>query len=179
MTGSRTLPSLTPLAAARLIFWFAAATIVGAWIFEAMGFLPCDLCLKQRIPYYLGIPLAALTAYAARRGAAAARAGLAIIALLFLASAALAFYHSGVELKVFAGSSDCAGALNKAGSVEEFLNQLQHVKVVRCDEPALRVFGLSLSNWNVVISAGLALVAAAGWRSGKAHKGFLPSMSAR
>ena len=35
-----------PLALA--IFALAFAAIAGAWIFEAMGYLPCDLCLEQR-----------------------------------------------------------------------------------------------------------------------------------
>jgi hypothetical protein len=53
----------------------------------------------------------------------------------------------------------CWGTVNKAGSVEDFLAQLQTVKVVRCDEPALWVLGLTLSNWNVGISLALAAVA--------------------
>ena len=32
---------------------------------------------------------------------------------------------------------------------------------MRCDEVSLRVFGLSLANWNIFISAGLAALAAA------------------
>jgi disulfide bond formation protein DsbB len=41
------------------------------------------------------------------------------------------------------------------------LKQLQTIRVVRCDEVSLRVFGLSLANWNILISAALALLAAA------------------
>ena len=143
--------------AALAILIFAFATIAGAWIYEAMGFLPCELCLKQRIPYYIAMPVAALTTLWAHRGRAGlARAGLAALALLFLAGAALAAYHSGVEWKIFEGPTDCSGALSKAGSVEAFMQQLQSVKVVRCDEPALWVLGLTLSNWNVLISLALA-----------------------
>ena len=43
-----------------LIFAVAFATIAGAWIFEAAGYLPCDLCLKQRWVYYAGVPLAGM-----------------------------------------------------------------------------------------------------------------------
>ncbi len=158
------LPALGALKASRnaalAILLFAFATIAGAWTYEAMGFLPCDLCLKQRIPYYVAMPVAALTMLWAHRGRAAlARAGLIVLALLFLAGAALAAYHSGVEWKMFAGPSDCTGALSKAGSVDAFMQQLQSVKVVRCDEPSLWVMGLTLSNWNVLISLALAAIA--------------------
>lgn len=148
---------------ALLLLAVAAATIGGAWIYEALGYAPCELCLKQRIPYYAGIPLAALTALAARRGRERlTRAGFVLLALLFAAGAALAIYHSGVELKIFAGPSECAGAAGKVGSMDDFLKQLQTTKVVRCDQPALWVLGLTLSNWNVLISTALAAVAGAG-----------------
>ena len=51
---------LTPFRIALAILLIAAATIAGAWIFQAMGYVPCELCLKERIPYYVGIALAAL-----------------------------------------------------------------------------------------------------------------------
>lgn len=157
---------LTPLRAALIVAAVAAATIVGAWVYEALGYLPCELCLAQRIPYYVGVPLATLAAFAARYGAERwARAGLAALALAFSAGAALAVYHSGVELKLFAGPGDCAGALSEARSVEEFVNQLQRAKPVRCDQPALWVFGLTLSNWNILISLALAALAAIGTRA--------------
>lgn len=156
----------TPLGAALVILVVAFSTIVGAWIYESLGNAPCELCLKQRIPYYVGVPLAALAAIAAHRGRRGlARAALIALALLFAAGAALALYHSGVELKLFAGPSDCTGALNRAGSVDDFLKQLQTTKVVRCDQPALWVLGLTLSNWNVLVSAALVALAAWAWRS--------------
>lgn len=151
--------------AALIIGAAALATILGAWGFEALGYAPCELCLKQRIPYYAGVPLAALTVFAAWAGRAApARLGLAALALLFFAGAALALYHSGVELKLFAGPSDCSGALGEAASMQDFLRQLETVKPVRCDEPALRVLGLTLTNWNALISLALAGLAAAAAR---------------
>ena len=36
------------------------ATIATAWGFELIGgFIPCKLCLQERIPYYVGLPVAA------------------------------------------------------------------------------------------------------------------------
>jgi disulfide bond formation protein DsbB len=162
---SASLRAATPLRVALVVLAVAMATIGGAWIYESLGFSPCELCLKQRIPYYAAIPVAALAAFAAGKGKRRlAGAGLALIALMFAAGAALALYHSGVELKIFEGPTDCTGALSAAGKVEDFFAQLQTAKVVRCDQPALWVLGLTLSNWNVLISSALAAVALVGWR---------------
>ena len=47
-----------------------ALTIAGAWIFQAWGYQPCDLCLEQRTAYYVGIPLAVVAALCRRAPAA-------------------------------------------------------------------------------------------------------------
>lgn len=156
---------LRPPVIAALIFLISAASIGGALGFEHAGYLPCELCLKERLPYYLGMPLAALTAWAAiasRRRLALT--GFLLLAALFAAGGALAAYHSGVEWKWFAGPQDCSGDLMRASSTSDFLSQLRKVRPVRCDEPALRIIGLSLANMDVIVSLLLASLAAAGAR---------------
>ncbi len=151
---------------AALILAVSAATIGGAWAYEALGYLPCELCYKERIPYYAAFALAPLAALAAQTGRAGlARGAFLLMALLFVGDAGLSIYHSGVEWKIFPGPSDCSGALSAAGSMDDFMKQLETVKVVRCDEPALYVLGLTLANWNVLITAALAALAAIGARS--------------
>lgn len=152
------LPPTTPRALAALVLAVAVATIAGAWLYEARGYLPCELCYKERIPYYAAFVLAPLAALGGR----GARAAFALMAVLFAGGAALSVYHSLVEWKLVAGPSDCSGALTSAGSMDDFMKQLQNVKVVRCDEPSLWVLGLTLANWNVAISAVLAWIAAMG-----------------
>lgn len=142
----------------------AAAALGSAWYFQlALDLQPCPLCLEQRYAYYAAIPLAALVALAAWREAPGSLliAGLAVLALLALGNAGLGTYHAGVEWKFWAGPSDCSGPvldLRKAGSL---LDQLDKVKVVRCDEVQWRFLGLSLAGYNVLLSLGLA--ALAGW----------------
>ena len=77
---------ITVFGAALTITLTAFATIAGAWVFEAFGYLPCELCLKQRYAYYIGAPLAALTAIAAARNERLARALLMLLALLWSCS---------------------------------------------------------------------------------------------
>jgi disulfide bond formation protein DsbB len=154
--------TITPLRAALFLFVVATATSLGAWAFQYAGYAPCDLCLKQRIPYYIGIPVALLTLIVASRhrlGSRAARFGLGALTLIFIASALFGAYHAGVEWGFWPGPADCTGTLEKAGSMNDFMKQLQTTKVVRCDAVAIRILGLSLAGWNAVISAVMALVA--------------------
>lgn len=142
----------------------AAATIGGALIFEhVFGYVPCKLCLMQRNPYYVAIPLGLAAALLPPRWG---RMGLWLLALVFIVSAGLGAYHSGVEWGFFAGPSDCGGGAGAgAGNVGDFLSQLQTTRVVSCTEAAWRFLGLSLAGWNVLISlalAGFAARAAAG-----------------
>src|SRR3954463_10064856 len=74
-------------AAALIVALVGAATIAGAWFFElVLALKPCPLCLEQRVPYYIGIPLALLIALGAWRGAprAIVIAGLIALAGLML-----------------------------------------------------------------------------------------------
>jgi len=145
--------------AAGLILVAALGTIGGALVFEhVFGLRPCPLCLMQRYPYYAAMPVALAAALVSRP--AWARAGLALLALIFVVSAGLGAYHAGVEWGWWPGPSDCAGAPVPApGAVGDFLGQLQKTRVVSCTEAAWRFLGLSLAGWNVLISLALAAFA--------------------
>jgi len=146
-----------PRALALAVFALAFATIGGAWIYEAMGYLPCDLCHEQRYAYYVGVPLAALTALIAGPARKVAAALFVLLALIFAANMTLAVYHSGVEMHLWQGPTACTGsAMSGPANAGDLLSQLDNVKVVRCDAVSLRVFGLSLANWNIFISLALA-----------------------
>jgi len=159
------------LAAAGAILVVAAATIGGAFVFEALGYAPCDLCLKERIPYYAAIPVAALALALAAAGWRRLLAiALLALALIFLASAVFGAYHAGVEWGFWPGPADCTGTYRKSGSTDEFLQRLQTIKVVRCDAVAIRILGLSLAGWNAVVSALLAAVAVMGLRMSRRRR---------
>jgi disulfide bond formation protein DsbB len=152
--------------AAGLILLIAAATIAGAWIFQAFGIAPCELCLSERIPYYVGVPVAAMTLiFALRESKALMLVGFILLFLIFAFSAGFGVYHAGVEWHFWEGPTACTGStMTKATSMQDFLHQLQTVKVVRCDAVAIRILGLSLAGWNAVISVVLAVIAIWGAR---------------
>jgi disulfide bond formation protein DsbB len=167
--GSLSARRVLPLAIA--IFAIAAATILGALAFEHIGgYLPCALCLEQRTPYYVGIPLAALAIAAIwiKAPRAAVTALFALVAALMLYNTGLAAYHSGVEWGFWPGPASCAPSI-RIESAADMLNQLENAHAPSCTEAALRILGLSLAGWNVLISAllaALAIVAARkAWRA--------------
>ncbi len=157
--------SIPPFGIALAILAIASASIAGALLFEALGYAPCELCLKERIPYYAAIPFAGLAVFFAALGSKnLCRAVFATLALIFAASAILGAYHAGIEWGFWRGPTECSGPLQHARSVEDFWAQLQTIKVARCDIPALRILGLSLAAWNAIVSAGLAALAVLGLR---------------
>jgi disulfide bond formation protein DsbB len=161
-------PALT---AALAVTAIAAATLAGAWYFQlVLDIRPCPLCLEQRYAYYLAIPLGALTALAASRGAprAVLLAGLAILSLAALGNAGLGTYHAGVEWGFWQGPTDCTGPVGNLGSAGDLLKRLETVKVIRCDEVQWRFLGLSLAGYNVLIS--LLMAAVAGWGLAKSSR---------
>ena len=157
-------PALTASAAIAVI---AAATLAGAWFFQlVLEVLPCPLCLEQRYAYYLAVPLGAVVAFAAARGAPrpVLLVGLVILGLVALANAGLGTYHAGVEWGWWQGPTECTGPLLDLGNAGNLLDRLATTKVVRCDEVQWRFLGLSLAGYNVLISLLMAAIAAWGFK---------------
>ena len=150
----------------------ALVTIAVVWALQASGYVPCELCLKERLPFYAGLPLALLVAGLAGRGRASfAPAGYLALTILFLAGTGFGVYHTGVEWGFWPGPSSCTGALDHPAAVSDFLHQLQTTQVVRCDAPALKVAGLSLAGWNAIVCLALAGSAAYGFARSNAARG--------
>ena len=130
-------------------------TLAGAFYFQwGLGYVPCKLCLIERLPYYAAVPLAALGLLAPER---LTRILLGLAALGLLYGAGLGVYHAGAEWGFWAGPSDCGGGSGaNPGAVGDFLNALQSTRVVDCSTAAWRFLGVSLAGWNAAIAFVLA-----------------------
>jgi disulfide bond formation protein DsbB len=129
------------------------------------GILPCPLCLDQRVAYYAAIPLALLAVVFAPRAPVAARLLLAAVALAFVVNAGLGIYHSGIEWGFWPGPDACSGMAPLATNPGALLESLNRPSVIRCDAAALRILGISLAGYSALLSALLAVFAAAGLRA--------------
>lgn len=156
------------LALAMLVL--AAATILGALGFEHIGgYQPCHLCLMQRAPYYLGVPVAAVALAAVWMGAPrlVLVALFALFAALMLYGGGLAVFHSGVEWRFWEGPASCSPSVGVT-SAADMLNQIANTHAPSCTDAPWRLLGLSFAGWNVIVSAlllGLGLCGARlAWR---------------
>jgi disulfide bond formation protein DsbB len=138
------LKSLSPRQSLLAVFAVTLAVILGAFVFEYLGYAPCELCLKQRYAYYAVIPFALVMSFMPSR---VQRLALYLVAAVMLGSMVFGIYHSGVEWKWWPGPGTCTGG-DLGGGLPDLTK-----KPVMCDEPAIRIIGLSLAGWNAVISA--------------------------
>jgi disulfide bond formation protein DsbB len=143
---------------ALLLLVGSVTTLAGAWYFQwGLGYVPCKLCLQERIPYYAAIPLAVLGLVLP---AWATRLVLGLAALGLLYGAGLSVYHAGAEWSLWAGPTDCGGGAGaNPAAVGDFLNALQTTRVADCSTAAWRLAGISLAGWNALIAFALSSVA--------------------
>ncbi len=141
--------------AALVLAGISFAALAAAWTFEFSGYPPCSLCLEERIPYYAAVPGGLLVAFLANKHPRVAAFILAALALGFLYNAGLSIYHAGAEWHFWPGPDTCTGD-GDALQPKSLSKALQHNQVVRCDEAAIRIFGVSLAGYNVLLSGALA-----------------------
>jgi disulfide bond formation protein DsbB len=136
----------------------ASAVIVGAALVSEYGFglKPCILCLYQRVPYYINIALGLAAFVLSYRYPRLAILILSLTVLSFAADTAIAGFHVGVEHKWWPGLPECGGKIvPEHVSIDELRNSMERQAIVRCDEPAFVLFGISMAGYNCLISLAL------------------------
>ena len=141
--------------------------IVGSALgFEHLGgYVPCALCLEQRVPYYWGMPIVALGLILALLKWPGILVRLMLLAGLvcLLATIYLGAYHSGVEWGFFEAPESCAAGFSATSSdAGNLLESLATAKPPSCADAAGRFLGLSFAGWNVVAASVLAAIALRG-----------------
>jgi len=125
------------------------------------GLFPCEMCMWQRWAHIAGIA-AALVAIALRRTTPFSVMFTLLAALGIAISGAIGAFHAGVEYRWWAGPQACSGTIPTGLSPEELKKILFSAKMVRCDEPAWKLAGISMAGWNAILSALLAIVLGSG-----------------
>ena len=127
----------------------SAFLLAAALAFQAAGYAPCELCILQRWPHVLAATLG-LAAWFSH----GARAVLWLGALAAAVAVGFAAYHAGVEYGFWPGPTACTGGMGiGALSTTDLLAQIEaNTRVVRCDEPALVILGLSMAGMNALAS---------------------------
>ena len=138
-----------------IIFFIILLSIISTLIIEhALGHQPCNLCLYERIPYFLSALLIIKIFFFKKYE----KITLLILFLVFISSSLLAFYHFGIEQGFFNESFVCnvenqSKILSKGLLLKE-LNQ----NVVSCKDVTFRILGLSLAAINTILSIVLSII---------------------
>ncbi len=125
----------------------------GAFAFQYIGGLaPCKLCLTARWPHAAAIVIGVLALTLGWRflpwlGALAAAA-----------TSAVGVYHTGIERHWWQGPTSCSSGPIDQMDASALLDQILAAPIVRCDEVAWALGGISMASWNAILSAGLAVV---------------------
>ena len=133
----------------KIILLFNFVALISAYFIEyVLGHLPCNLCLIERIPYGLSIILI-ITILVLKKNQ---KFLILLLILTYIFSLAISFYHYGIEQGFFQESSVCGVRIfNDSITKEDLLRQLNE-KTVSCKDVTFRIFGLSLTSINIVIS---------------------------
>jgi len=134
----------------------SALMMLGALGFQYIGAMPpCDLCYWQRYPHIVAVALG-LLAFLLPRAALLPLAVLGAIATL--TTAAIGFYHTGVERDWWEGPAACTSADVSGLSSDQLFDRIMAAPIVRCDEVPWEMFGLSMASWNTLASLLLAVL---------------------
>ena len=133
----------------KIILLFSFVALISAYFIEyVLGHQPCNLCLIERIPYGISAILI-ITILVLKKNQ---KFLVLLLILTFIFSLAISFYHYGIEQGFFQESSVCGvRGFNESITKEDLLRQLNE-KIVSCKDVTFRIFGLSLTSINIVIS---------------------------
>ena len=133
----------------KIIFIFSFVALISAFFIEyILGHQPCNLCLIERIPYGLSI-IIIIAIFLIKKNQ---KFLVLLLIITFIFSFAISFYHYGIEQGFFQESSVCtAKNLTESVNKEDLLKQLSE-KIISCRDVTFKIFGLSLTSINIVIS---------------------------
>ena len=131
-----------------LLLLISAASLSFAYIVEyIMHLAACPLCIYQRFPYLIFITLSIIAASSEKN-----YDHYFIITAIF--ACILAGYHTGIERGIFELSPFCTPLVSVTDnlSVEDFTKMLYNEQIGTCNKPALVIFGLSMTEWNLLLN---------------------------
>ena len=132
-----------------IVTLFSAIALASALIAEFYFKLaPCEMCLKQREPYYiiiLGFVFIAILRWQTRIWFYLGIQLISIYGLFY------SIWHVGIENKLLSGPAGCSSGLNITNSTLKLKEQIVSQPVINCTDVAWSIFGLSAATINTFI----------------------------
>ena len=141
----------------KLIFLISIIALASAFFIEyVLGHQPCNLCILERIPYVIAIIIVILN----YKYVHLEKYFIFLLILIFLFATILSIYHLGIEQGFIKESLVCdlkngSNLLSK----QDILKQLEQ-KNVSCQDVTFKMFGLSLTSYNIIISLLISIITA-------------------
>lgn len=128
----------------------SALLLAGAFVFQMLGYAPCKMCIWQRYPHAIAAALGLIAFFVP------VPALLMLGALAALTTGGIGIYHVGVEQGWWEGPSSCTSSAIGDLSAADLMNQIMSAPLVRCDDIAWSLAGISMAGWNALLSFALA-----------------------
>ena len=132
-----------------ILFLISFTALASALIAEYLfNLTPCEMCLKQRHPYYALIVLLIIFYFFKKNNS---------FWLLFLIEACILYglfysvWHVGIEQGLLKGPASCSEMLMQTDSVEELKKQITNKPVVSCSEVIWAIGGISAATLNTIL----------------------------
>ena len=138
----------------QFIFISSLVILIAAFSIQyILGYQPCNLCIIERIPYAIAIIIFVLNHIFKKDQ----KFYSVLLILVFSFSLIISIYHLGIEQGLINDSSVCGSNNSDLLTKEKILKSLQEINI-SCKDVTLRIFGLSLTTYNIIISLLMFLI---------------------
>ena len=138
-----------------LILLFSVFALIAAYFIQyVLKHQPCNLCLIERIPYFLSIIVISICLITRKFE----KVSLLVLSLIFFSATLISFYHFGIEQGFIRESLVCDLNIESNNlSKEALLNELKTLSV-SCKDVTFKIFGLSLATFNFFFTLILGVI---------------------
>ena len=139
----------------KVTFLISLFALISAYFIQyILGYQPCNLCLIERIPYMMALIIIIINF----KFNHLEKYLILLLIFIFLGGTLISLYHLGIEQGFITESFVCdLKNSSKILSKEEILQQLQE-KIVSCKDVTFKIFGLSLTTLNIILSLLITIV---------------------
>ena len=132
----------------KILFLLSFAILLIAYTIQYLfGYQPCNLCIIERVPYFLSLIILILN-YKFKDDQIFYSI---LLLLIFAFSFLISLYHIGIEQGLIDESNVCGSNNVGLTTKDEILRSLQVINI-SCKNVAFKIFGLSLTTYNMFIS---------------------------
>ena len=132
-----------------LVALFSVVALASAFVAEFyFDFAPCEMCLKQREPYYVIISGFILITIIKWQHRIWFYLGVQLISIYGLF---YSIWHVGIENKLLSGPAGCSGGLNITNNTSSLKEQILSKPVINCEDVTWSIYGLSAATINSLL----------------------------